>query len=631
MAEYSYLYNLEAIKYINSITERTQYVKINVLDQEDNPLRAIEGYATQGSISLNGSSAVRRTGSLTMIVEEPTYDENFSLLDIMYEVTNIESLISINKRIELEIGIKNPKFDSRYDEWDVFWFPLGIYLISNPSVTYSKSGIQISLKLNDKMALLNGEAGGVFPANITHSPAQFSYIDETGALKEKDTLPSIKTLVKIFVQDYGDIPQEKSIIDIPKTIEGNAYWGGESPLYINYTEKKYSLEKQEEEGWFEIKTGGFVGYSTKDFTYPKGELSSKADSNITSALETVKNTLGNYEYFFDLEGFFRFQEIKNYLNTGSGQENLTNAINEKYFSPTSSGKSVYKITDAKIVTNYNNSPQYNKIKNDFVVLGKDPLTKLPIKLHIMIREKPFVVLGEKWYVKFEAQKKNGVKEALSKDEYDKRTEEEKKEYQELTVSDWRLKLYLMEVSNRKNSVFSKELLIEFPRIYDFEQSKYFDLNSISYWFDFIDPREVVKSVSSCSIEKIGLRTKVLENEEVNCLFLPDHNYEVYGKNIDNFEEIGVEKEGDIKDNLLVSMKYYPASDLIRATLHEYLGYANTISISTLPIYNLDVNQLITVENNESDIHGNYLINSISLPLTLDGVMSIKATKAIERF
>jgi len=64
------------------------------------PLKAIEGRATGGSITINSASAVRRTGSITLVTD---YDKSTRAdtddLDIMNEVTNIKTLISMNKRV----------------------------------------------------------------------------------------------------------------------------------------------------------------------------------------------------------------------------------------------------------------------------------------------------------------------------------------------------------------------------------------------------------------------------------------------------------------------------------------------------------------------------------------------------
>ena len=73
----SYLSDPAVLAYVDSLQSRTQYVKITVLDSQDYPIRAIEGYATAGSINITNQSPVRRTGSLTMMVKEPDFSQNF--------------------------------------------------------------------------------------------------------------------------------------------------------------------------------------------------------------------------------------------------------------------------------------------------------------------------------------------------------------------------------------------------------------------------------------------------------------------------------------------------------------------------------------------------------------------------
>jgi hypothetical protein len=47
----------------------------------------------------------------------------------------------------------------------------------------------------------------------------------------------------------------------------------------------------------------------------------------------------------------------------------------------------------------------------------------------------------------------------------------------------------------------------------------------------------------------------------------------------------------------------------------------------LPIYYLDVNTRIYVNDNDSNVNGDYIVNKISIPLTYNGTMSITANKA----
>ena len=65
-----------------------------------------------------------------------------------------------------------------------------------------------------------------------------------------------------------------------------------------------------------------------NFYYP-GDLIGNAGDTVVSILDKIKNTLGNFEYFYDLNGHFRFQEIKNYLNNAQSKYILESISNNK--------------------------------------------------------------------------------------------------------------------------------------------------------------------------------------------------------------------------------------------------------------------------------------------------------------
>jgi hypothetical protein len=52
--------------------------------------------------------------------------------------------------------------------------------------------------------------------------------------------------------------------------------------------------------------GRDIGYMEKDLIYP-GELIMKAGSTVTAVLDEIIKTLGNFEYFYDVDGIFHFQ------------------------------------------------------------------------------------------------------------------------------------------------------------------------------------------------------------------------------------------------------------------------------------------------------------------------------------
>ena len=144
---------------LDSLKLKNQFVKITVLSWHEEPINQIQGKVTNGSINLNGSSSLRRTANLTIFAEEKEND-----------LTQIDTDLSINRKIKLELGIVNtvPKYQYKaidnktgsiedksinYQEvyGDIIWFPLGVYVIFDPNISHGTSGVSISLSLKDKM------------------------------------------------------------------------------------------------------------------------------------------------------------------------------------------------------------------------------------------------------------------------------------------------------------------------------------------------------------------------------------------------------------------------------------------------------------------------------------------------
>lgn len=376
---YVYLNDSDFLEKINSDRQQTQYVKITLLDWEENPIEEIQGLTTGGSINLNGDSAVRRTCNLSMYV----YKENYM------RITDPNNMISINKKVFLEVGLKNNT--DKYTDYDIIWQPQGIYVITACGTSHSTSGITLNINLQDKMCLLNGTCGGVLPSSIQFD--RYDTIDESGAYV---TLrPTIVQIIRELVNHWGNEQLGKIIIkDIDERIKCAMRWVGDTPIYAYNDEGQYHMTTNkstaEQYAYTEYNWGEDVGYIFTDFTYP-GDLIANPGDTICTILDKIKSTLGNYEYFYDVDGNFHFQEIKNYLNITQATTDLNNIHNEQYLVDISKGQNVYNFKDSKLFTSYSNSPNYSNIKNDYVVWGIRQNTegiKVPIRYHLAIDSKP---------------------------------------------------------------------------------------------------------------------------------------------------------------------------------------------------------------------------------------------------
>jgi hypothetical protein len=391
--EYPYLQDQSFLSQIGVMTLKEQVVKITVLTLDEAPIEDIQGRVTAGSISVDGNSSVRRTANLTLIADEYKND-----------LTDINNLLSLNKKIQLFTGFKNTT--DLYPQFPILWFPLGIYVIINASISSSSSGIMINLQLKDKMCLLNGECGGVIPASTTFH--EMEQIGENGNILI--TQPTIYQIVQEVVNHFGGEQLGKIIISGLNTrIKKVMKWIGTKNLYLiksNDGKSIYTIDSDKivslpDSDYEEYQLEEDVGYIYTDFTYP-GELVVDAGATVTEVLDKIKETLGNYEYYYDIDGNFIFQEIKNYLNNKYSKELIEGFQKSEipYTMDISKGKTVYRFDDRNIITSYSNTPQYNMIKNDFIIWGvrKDSTGKeFSIRYHLAIDEKPSLDKGYENY------------------------------------------------------------------------------------------------------------------------------------------------------------------------------------------------------------------------------------------
>ena len=743
---YPYLTDVDFLRDFDEQQLKEQFVKIIVLNWKENPIEEIQGQVTAGTINIDGQSSVRRTCNITFIADES-----------QASISNIRNLLSINKKIKLEIGFTN--ITDKYQNYGKIWFPLGTYLIINPSISHSNSGISISLQLKDKMCLLNGECGGVITSAVDFANLE-QYDDKGNLITIK---PTIYQIIQELVHHFGQEQLGNILISgLDQKVKQVIQWQGDKPLYmitkrvldnedtnemgiaVSYTTDTQVLSTLKEGDYFrEFAIGEDIGYEITDFIY-LDELVADAGATIASVLDTIKEKLGNFEYFYDLDGHFVFQEIKNYLNTTYSTSVINSKLKQNrdyeqaqsYLTDNTKGKTSYRFSNQKIITSYANTPQYNMIKNDFVVWGTrktlDGL-EFPIRYHLAIDNKPevgniysvcFYYDEEKGYeVPFcpanvteirttelryyrnsqdiegipLSQYLNNLAGAIKdptifyivKDNHIKAAGDSSPQMHYLIswsvkdqgfkltpykwtrcyikTNDWRSELFLQGLeaknSGRSTNDYYAELLNEWPKLYDLKAlhhqeeiilengtviSDYYEgawrkealsnITSLDYFLDFITP---LSSLGGISIDSIGRRSKVLNDKGINCLFEPDiPDYILINSNQTDTEsnrEFCIKKGYNyiqVNDTIAQGVSkgghYNSAFVAIQDLLYQYTNYNESISINCLPVYYLEPNTRIYVQDTKSDIDGDYIIKSLSLPLDINGTMTITACKAMNK-
>lgn len=675
---YPYLQDPYFLYTVDNLKLKKQFVKITLLDWDENPIQEIQGLVTGGNMNLDGNSAMRRNCNLSAFISKAH----------LANVTNVNNLFSINKKVYIEIGFENTT--NQYTEYSMIWYPQGTFVIINPSLSHNTSGISLSLQLKDKMCLLDGECGGTIPASTQFD--EYETVDENGNyVIEK---PTIEQIIREGVNHFGGEQLGKILIsDIDSRIKMAMRWIGSTPLYLVQEDNNYIMTTNYEQASGKAYTmyeyGQDVGYIYTDFTYPK-ELIGNAGQSISNILDTIKSTLGNFEYFYDVWGNFKFQEIKNYLNTTQVKIELEKITNGDYLVDMSQGKTVYDFKDGKLITSYSNSPQFSQIKNDYVVWGVRETTEglsLPIRFHLAIDTKPET--GNIYEVFFYEDPDDGLTKAKAPVLYESKEKLEQNDglagvfyltqddgliykwdgaqYVQLDVtlekvqtSDWRSELYLQGVAAEplglKSNFYYTELANEWPKLYDLRKTSYINDNGdtiyvggfrdevlrnpsqIDYFLDFIDS---TAAISQFSVNNIGRRSIVKNSNDINCVFEPEiPDFVIIETGQDDTDTKREECEARNQAYIQVDSSIYQmlatggvsngAFTEIKNLLYEHTSYNESIQLQAIPMYYLEPNTRIGVRDIDSDIYGDYMIKSISLPLDINGTMSISATRAIEK-
>ena len=439
----NFLLDKEFLINLDQYPHKEIYAKLISLDLNEYPIEQIEGRVTQGSINVDGSSAVRRTCNLTLVAKD-------------LNITNY--YWGLNTKFDLEIGLRN-NINDKYP--NICWFKQGRYIISSFNTSQSTNNFTVTINGKDKMCLLNGEVSGVL-----HSSVDFGMMDiedeTTGEIKHEKII--LKEIIRDAVHQYGGEPFHNIIIEdldesalelLEYRADDPAYafkevntdeWGqitindlmevfikenneykrystleeltendliSLNKLDLNDLSKEFYVQSQEGNNFIysgpyniaKIEYGQTIGYRKTDLTYA-GELILNVGETITTLLDKITAMLSDFEYFYDLDGRFVFRQKR--INVESNWSELTGEIQDTQDMTSIPVVSDYIFTNSLLASAYTNTPDFNNLKNDFTVWGNRKSvngSELPIHIRYAIDKKP-----EK-YVTFDGQ-------VFSSDQYD---------------------------------------------------------------------------------------------------------------------------------------------------------------------------------------------------------------------
>lgn len=411
------------LKDLDEFRNREVYARITALSKDELPLERIEGKITSGSINIDGASAIRRTCSLSMVAEDVNINEFYW---------------GLYNKFKLEVGLKNTVKEAWGDKYpdDIIWFKQGIYVITGFNTSLSTSNYTISINGKDKMCLLNGEIGGSLPASIDFGKEEYVDLDE-GTITY--TQIPIKKIIRESLHAYAMEPYHNIIInDLDESGLELLEYRGDAPAYLFYdieeseydnitfdgTFQVYNIKENE---WINIEDipvynaridtlamdkeatkvkrslaedskeytvakleyGQTAGYKITELVY-NGDLIANIGESLTSVYDKIVNMLGEFEYFYDLDGRFVFQKKHTYMNTS--WNNLVTTEEDTYAEASElASEFIYSFEGNNLISSFSNNPNLNNLRNDFSIWGTRKNVndaEIPIHYRYAIHEKP---------------------------------------------------------------------------------------------------------------------------------------------------------------------------------------------------------------------------------------------------
>ena len=216
-------------------------IQILVRDYSFNVIDEISGVVESISYAINADSDIRRTANVSMLLNSDR-SKNGVLNDVYFASGNG---YWFDKYIEIKVSIE----DNVTKEYK--WYKLGVYLINEPSIDYDASNNAVSFQAVDLMSKMTGMRNGYLSGIATTIPT----VDDDGYATGATVVGAMSSLVR--EQGFNDM----MILEPPQNIIPN-------------------------------------------------DIRVEANSSTYELLTQLRDINPNWEMFFNLDGAFQFQQIE---------------------------------------------------------------------------------------------------------------------------------------------------------------------------------------------------------------------------------------------------------------------------------------------------------------------------------
>lgn len=377
--------------------QRVVHTKIQLLDWDERVLREVQGLVKSGTYNADGTSNARRNLNLT-----------FSTRD--REDVKIISYLTPGTKISLYIGLEN--FTTKFREDKVIWFPMGIFIITEPSLSHDVESTQLTIMAHDKMSMMNGVLGGRFGTPVQFLQRQNNknvsmswreiFLNTAILFGNENPAKVVVDSVPDYIEEYTQVKSISGLKDTfihfnaPENVDGERIITRAWHPSIPETQIKF----KQNERLYKLRRFGPLDPVSSSSSSIEPYMKDVGDT-INSTFDDIVESLNyTHEYFYTRKGDLIFQPIPNYINQVFNPDEDGNLgyfsyeLDMEDFIPNYLGLPfTYNFANKKTITRYDNNPSYTNIKNDFIVTSSTGQI-----LEVAIDDKPDIRDIKEWFI-----------------------------------------------------------------------------------------------------------------------------------------------------------------------------------------------------------------------------------------
>lgn len=142
----------ESIYQLSKSGYRRLKIRVDLLNFSMRVVGSLEGNVVSGSIKIDANADIRRTADISMVITDSSFD------------VGEDKKIWMDKYIQIYIGLVNISDSTE-------WINMGVYIIGNPTKTYDATNHTLSFQAYDLMSKMTGLRNGQIPGVPTLIPA----------------------------------------------------------------------------------------------------------------------------------------------------------------------------------------------------------------------------------------------------------------------------------------------------------------------------------------------------------------------------------------------------------------------------------------------------------------------------